>query len=227
MPGSSTDWVFLSGGTFNQTQEFTAPGARTGEDISSFDPFGGVGGENGGSSNYSSITPPGGASALQTGDVDASTSNALYNGYNDGGSEITIGLQPTGNSNFNYNDFNVYVMISNTTAHKDGDVLLANNSPDFSSTSGTSVAETVTDSNSSLASAQYIEFNVQGFGTYLTAGNYLVLGAQSTSGDAYLGGVSFESLPAPEPSVFAMMLGGLGLLAFGRRIAKFRAGSVL
>jgi hypothetical protein len=120
---------------------------------------------------------------------------------------FTLGDSPT----FNYSDFNVYVLYDNTT----GDP----NSIDTSITLAAGLTTidqgytlAVTDPALKPANAGRIAmFNVTG----LSAGDTFTLGAVGAYTDnitPYIGGVSFESLP--EPSTYAMMLGGLGLLGF-------------
>jgi hypothetical protein len=58
------------------------------------------------------------------------------------------------------------------------------------------------------SNVQVEEFNIRG----LVANETFTVGAISTGGAAYIGGLSFEAVP--EPSTYAMMLGGVALLVF-------------
>jgi hypothetical protein len=87
---------------------------------------------------------------------------------------------------------------------------------------------TVNDNNTSSSSAYYVEYNVQGYAADFTAGDFLALGAETIPSQtgtevAYVGGIAFAA--APEPSTYALMLGGLGLLMAGPRLRRLFAAS--
>jgi hypothetical protein len=170
----------------------------------------------GGNQYYSSIDLPGGSSPVLTGIV------YLHSTYdppnNDPANMATVTL---GNSaTFNYADFNLYVLYSNA------DVPVGEPPPGNEQTRdlGISIAlgddatnpaatgykfVSVSDTNTSTSQARYMEFNIQG----LASGDTFTLAAAPLNGaPAYLGGISFESLP--EPSTYAMMLGAVALLGF-------------
>ena len=118
----------------------------------------------------------------------------------------------TGNANFNYSDFNVYVLYDNTTGDPnsiDDQIALAAGTD---ATGALATAVTVTDPAVKVTDeGRYVEFNVQG----LQAGDEFTIAASALpSGNptAYFGAISLES--APEPSTYAMLLGGLALLGF-------------
>jgi len=118
----------------------------------------------------------------------------------------------SGNTNFNYSDFNVYVLYDNTTGDPnsiDDQIALAAGTD---ATGASATAVTVTDPAVKVTDeGRYVEFNVQG----LQAGDEFTIAASALSSDnptAYFGAISLES--APEPSTYAMMFGGLALLGF-------------
>jgi hypothetical protein len=57
--------------------------------------------------------------------------------------------------------------------------------------------------------------------TGASAGDYLVISAAASNAQVTLGGISFDSIPTtPEPSTYALMLGGLGALALVARLRR-------
>jgi hypothetical protein len=123
----------------------------------------------------------------------------------------------SGDASFNYSNFNVYVLYDNTSF---GPGVYDGNSIDdqialgagADATGASATAVTVSDPSVKIDNAgRYVEFNVQG----LAAGDEFTIAASdlnSGNNTAYIGAVSLES--APEPSTYAMMLGGLALLGF-------------
>jgi hypothetical protein len=165
------------------------------------------------------ITPPGGSSALTTGALEAQTPEGA------GFFQIAVGVTPTPTSDptFNYADFDVYVMYSNVDKFFKDSALLLETVSAYSTDPSNGFplnSVPVTDTNTNLSSAFYVEYNVQGF----TSSQVFVLGAETTSAlasaanTAYIGGVSFQSVvTVPEPSTYLMLVAGLALLAFTAR----------
>jgi hypothetical protein len=220
MPGSATDFIFFDstdypfgGPSHNQDVE----GTSVYSDLTSFTIQGGLGGKS--ISTDADITTPAGQSLL-TGFIDSTGTSAAF--------ALTPGLKTgstfTLNPSFNYNDFDVYLMISNTNdALNDLSVSIDGRKSGVVSIGANS--KTVSDNAVSGNDAEYVEFNVTGLGSALTAsggnadlvvsmdGNKYNSGANAES---YIGAVSFESIPEPPASVL-MLAGGLGLLALVRR----------
>jgi hypothetical protein len=218
MPGSATDFVFFN------ASDWTNPGPATNvspySDLTSFTVSGGIDSQNGNSDSYSSITTPAGGSPVLTGDLFGDTG---YTPSSDSvttpaGKTIAIGLTVGSNPHFNYNDFNVFVMFTNTGGtYTDDAIGLVGPGAQFDANN---VA--VTDVSLGQSSADYLEFNVQNLKS--SGGTYLVLSSYTTGATAYLGAVSFESIAEiPEPSTYALMLGGLAFLGFliRRKSARF------
>jgi hypothetical protein len=123
----------------------------------------------------------------------------------------------SGDANFNYSDFNVYVLYDNTSfgpGNYDGnsidDQIALASGADATGASATAV--TVSDPSVKVNNAgRYVEFNVQGLAA---GGEFTIAASDLNSGNntAYIAAVSLQS--APEPSVYAMMIGGLALLGF-------------
>jgi hypothetical protein len=223
MPGSPTDFIFFDGTNYpfgGPSDNQDVEGTSVYSDLTSFTIQGGL--EGGSSSNDANITTPAGQT-LQTGFIYSTGTGAAFAltpGLNTGS---TFALNPS----FNYNDFNVYLMISNTN----GDLNDLSVSIDGRENGAVSIganSQAVSDNSVSGNNAIYVEFNVTGLGNTLTAsgGNAdLVVSMDGNRVDdnvqgaeSYIGAVSFESVPAPEPSTWAMMfVGSLGLLVFVRR----------
>jgi hypothetical protein len=221
LPGSPSNYVIFNGTNYPTTGVTNVAGSAT--DLTSFSIIGGEVGNAGSTGTFSLIKPPGGSTAIQTG--------AILSPHT-----IAVGLEEGSSPTFNYNDFNVYVMFSN-----------APNLPEFDTSIGldgringselppTNVS--VTDNNSSLSLAYYLEFNVTGLGTAVAAQEALgspgptdlvlrVFGGTNDSHLGELGGVAFQSVvTVPEPSTYLMLVAGLALLAFTarRRNAALRA----
>ncbi len=210
MPGSPSDYIIFNGSNFNSNG--TSGGtAGSSFDLTSFSVAGGVG-QNG----YSafSITPPGGGTPVLSGAIDASTPYPNPNGDGQTAQQMNAGIGLGSNSNFNYNDFDVYLMYSNTGGSLTDSVVSLDAPGQAYGTNGVAVTD-------NTGSPEYVEFNVQNLAA--SGGTYLVFSgiSSSTGGSGYIGGVSFESLP--EPSTFAMLLGGVALLGFivRRKSARF------
>ena len=103
--------------------------------------------------------------------------------------------------NFNFADFNVYVLISSFSSNWTiSDMAVA----EGDASAVTPVA--VTDIYAGPTGGRVVEFNISG----ASAGDTFNIAATSAVGTDYIEGVSFQSVP--EPSTYAMMLGGMGLL---------------
>jgi archaellum component FlaF (FlaF/FlaG flagellin family) len=235
-PGLATDFIDFYGGNYdyagqtsindvyvnnNGTQVLTS-------DLTDFTINGGVVPGNAGNNPYSTITTPAGQTFL-TGDVETNPGLAFAI------TPLDSSFNPASPGGFNFDNFNVYLMISNTggtitdaTVSIDPRYYSFGTNPAFG-TNDVAVTDNIVLNRSG---AEYIEFNIRGLGTAdadalaanPSAPNFpdLVVSANFADGtgvgDAYIGGVSFESV-VPEPSTWALLLaGGLGLLvAFGRR----------
>jgi hypothetical protein len=227
MPGSATDFFFPNQSNYPGQPSFTSNqgGNTTYSHLTSFSIVGGVNGVNGGGS-YSSIVTPAGGPAILTGDIEATGNPAPSMAFEPGlaGSLSTDGSY---NSHFNYNDFNVYLMYSNTgsISHTDlsvtlSPILLTGPSAGTSANVLLDGIQAPLDINTNTATADYLEFNVQGLGTAMQSFNNLAfVVTNSNTGDlSYIGAISFQSVAeAPEPGTWALMLGGVGALVFVRR----------
>jgi hypothetical protein len=229
MPGSATDFIFFTGGNGGAPTDYPNGGpsdnngATSASQLSSFSFVGGLVGQ-GPLTGSDPITTPAGTLLTGTGGITG-----------DGGA--AFGVEPTQSSPVGstfsaaeYNDFNVYVLYSNTnqTNYVDSSIYLYsryNANPNDLTVPASSDA-TVTlggtgnpPADSVMTGPTYLEFNVQGLGTAIADGFApdLVMGATTSSSEAYVGAVSFES--APEPSTYAMLFGGLGMLIV---ISRFR-----
>ena len=232
MAGSDTDFIFPNGtnfpGTYYST-DTTAPTSLPYADLTSFYVFGGISSRNY-SSGFSSIVTPAGGSPTPTGNLIA-TGNVSF-GLIPGLTQNFFGAVNAGlNSSFNYDDFNVYLMYSNVGGTlTDTTVTVAPDSFNGSSLGSLGSAITVdlnggsgsldapTDDNTDPTTADYLEFNVKGLGTEIPLAQasdllaFINVSATGSTGNTYIGAVSFES--APEPSTYVMILGGLALLGF-------------
>jgi hypothetical protein len=221
MPGSSTDFIFFNGTTYPGYPAYDNNLNNNASDsqLYSFSVSGGVDGFNG-LSGYATIKTPAGTSLL-TGDVQAAPgiAFALEPGL---GTNSDLGTEDTHlNSSFNYNNFDVYLMVSNTNGTlTDQNVALDQRefngslNPAFGTTS-----VSITDNTTGTSSAQFVEFHVTGLGDAIAAGykpDLVVSANLADGGISYIGGVSFVSLP--EPSTYALCLVGLGgLILITRR----------
>ena len=197
MPGSTTDYDFLSPGNSAVLDDFSV---AAGAGMYPWGPHGGP--------DYSTIFSPTGASV--------NTGILFQEGTQTDMVEYTLGTSLT----FNYSDFNVYFMYGNTfdPGPRDGTITL--NLLNASSALITTDTVTATDpAGEPQNEAEFEQFTVTG----ATSGDILEFGATTYVLDghqSYVGGASFESLP--EPSTYAMMIGGLALLGFCvRRKADF------
>jgi hypothetical protein len=225
MPGSASDYIVFNGSDYTNTTDHNNPPTSVSEpeanynELTSFFVAGGLQA----SSDGTAITSPSGASLTNVGALAASsnfsafalrpgteTANLNQNGGNGDNTVPPTGLNP----NFNYNDFNVYIFFSDVggavTDDSIGLDVRTNNSLTFSPAD----VITVVDNNTTSGDIKYVEFNVQGLGTSLADGNNtdLVVSEGSPGNISYVNGISFESVP--EPSTYAMLLGGFALLGF-------------
>jgi len=226
MPGSSTDFYMFGNSVATSDSNLTDFGVN----IQPGTNAGNLGNNQsyGGNQYYSSIDLPGGSSPVLTGIV------YLHSTYdppnNDPANMVTVTLGNSGT--FNYADFNLYVLYSNADVPTDEPGPGNEQTRDL----GISVAEgddatssadtgykfvSVSDTNTSTSDARYVEFNIEG----LAAGDTFTIAAAPLNGaPAYIGGISFESVP--EPSVYAMISCGLallGLAGWNRRRLSLRA----
>jgi len=209
MPGSALDYTFFGNSEefsslahYDGTNPDTQPTVLTDFTVS---PGSNAFGQYTGDSGYSIINGPAGSSesSIATGD--------LFAGGSAGGDRpdlvnFTLG---TPGSTFNFSDFDVYVMFGNGP----GDVNDHITDIDFSVLSSSlSVLASVTpvsviDENTSTGVAYFEKFEITG----ASAGDIIEIGDAATSPhSSYLGGVSFDE--APEPSTWALLLGGGALL---------------
>jgi hypothetical protein len=222
MPGSPTDFSFVgqssplhaydysTGQTYQGTTDLTDFTASVGSSITSGAGTRGMFSDEGTyGSYYSTISAPVGytgtssaPATLQTGVLFAPGSSA---------SDLA-NFKEVSSSSFNYSDFYVYVMYGNYAGGSDDGLVVSLNSTPTPVT--TSV--TVSDDNSNLSVADFALFHVTG----MTSGETLEIGATATGGNnALVGGVSFiQSIP--EPSTWAMLLGGVGLVLVIQRFRK-------
>jgi hypothetical protein len=151
-------------------------------------------------SQYGSITTPGSADGTQKTGIVYSRSSSAPN---------LVDFLLGGGSTFNYSNFNVFVMISNAPGSGLDDSSVSASLYDMTgAVSLGSLTLAVADGTTTVGTATFEEFTITGG----AAGDVLELGANSANGNAaYLSGVSFQSVAAPEPSIWAML--GLGLVA--------------
>ena len=221
MPGSATDFIFFNGSNYPGYPAFdnNIDNNTTSSQLYSFSVSGGVDGSNG-NLNYATITTPGGTS-LQTGDVQAmpGIAFALEPGL---GTNSDLHTEDTNlNPNFNYNNFDVYLMVSNTGGTWT-DLNVALDQREFSGPVNPAFGTTsvpITDNTTGSSDAEFVEFHVTGLGDAIAAGykpDLVVSANLSSGGVSYIGGVSFVSIP--EPSTFALGFMGLaGLIFIARR----------
>ena len=205
LPGATNDFIF-----FNQSN-YPVGGPSTDNvlpdsHLSSFYFAGGVNGANASNTSATINSPLG--TPIQTGELQSHDS------------QLAFAIVPTGNANFNYNDFNVYYAVSTTGgSSNDLDVGLDSVTHDTSAGAGYGSHPghfaPVVDNSTGSNTAQFVEFNVQGFGSDIqgqTGTELLVGSAIASSGPNYISAISFEAVAVPEPSTYAMMLGGMALL---------------
>jgi hypothetical protein len=219
MPGSPTDFIYFN----NINYPPGGPSQNNGtvySQLSSFSFAGGVSGDFGNSGTFSSIVTPAGGAPLLTGEIDA---------YGNVAFAVEPG-NPTGNlaaslnTGFNLNDFNVYMMYSNTGGpfqvypgpFHDSTISLAPRSsvqtggpygggtPTTVSLDGT---QAPVDNNTNQSTAYYLEFNVTGLATAIGNGVSpdLVASATGFDGITYIGALSFQSVGS---SVLSFALDG-------------------
>lgn len=222
MPGSPSDFIFFNSSDYNSIGN-SGPhnninNGTASSQLSSFSVSGGVAGVDG-TAGYATITTPAGDSLL-TGDLQASPgiAFALEPGL---GTNSDLGTEDTNlNANFNYNDFYVYLMVSNTGG-ANTDLNVALDQREFSGPVNPAFGTTsvpIVDNTTGTSAAQFVEFHVTGMGDAISAGYKpdLVASANLASGGAaYIGGVSFIS--APEPSTLALGVMSIGALIFFAR----------
>jgi len=234
MLGSPTDYIFFNNSTYSGTANQDNNGVDGYSALSSFDISGNVQGSPV-VPTWASIKTPAGGTPLQTGILESNggLAFAVEPGNGTGGNPLDTNTNP----NFNYNDFNVFLMISNTNGFATDttvsiDPLYANptpvGEPPLSNVPFGTNDVTVNDANlDSTKEAQFLDFNVTGLGTAIADGYdpLLIVSANydtngNGSGFSYISGVSF----VPEPSTYAMLLAGLGLLGFmmHRKRARFQ-----
>jgi hypothetical protein len=227
-PGYATEFIDFYSGNYafgGPSVNHNALGNGTiTSDLNSFTIQGGVGGTNSGGNNFSVITTPASQSFL-TGGILAGPgiAFALSPGvYVDG----SLVLNPS----FDYNDFYVYLMISNTNGTYDDSQVSIDprntfQNPAFGTGDITpSPADNQNEvAGSSPSTAEYLTFHIIGLGATIAAdpGADLVVSANLPAPDGKDGYIGGLSISVPEPSTYALMLGGLALLGFcvRRRLA--------
>jgi hypothetical protein len=230
MPGSATDFIFFNGSTYNSGGGGSSRDNGGADNYSKLDSFSFAGSvqpdySNG---NYSVITTPAGDS-VTTGDLKADN-------------PLAFAVEPTQSNPvstlstpFDYNDFDMYIMYSNTdSAFQDATISVNPRSSNQNSggpyggplvTVNLDGTQAPTDTNTSSSTAYYLEFHITGLQTAIDDGYSPDLVVSATEGagygTGYVGGVSFVS--APESSTWAMLLGGVAFLGFivRRKSARF------
>jgi hypothetical protein len=212
MPGSPSDYIIFDGSNYNV-------GTEPSDAYTNLPDFEIVGGEaqSAGDSGFSSIKPPGSLTALPTGGILSPNTIAV-------GLELgTINANGLSSTGFNYNDFFIYVMVDNAP----GDSFYEDTTVDLDArldgVEMTLIPASITSYNSSLTSADYVEYRVEGLGTAVAAdraaagdGDMVLRVFKANGQGAILGGISFESIP--EPSTWAMMfIGAAALFVIARR----------
>ena len=229
MPGSPTDFIFFNGGNYGGNASRNNGGSDNASELDSFSFAGGVQSDNS-NGQYSAITTPA-EEVIATGDLKADNNLAFAVEPTQADPVSTLGTP------FNYNDFNMYVMYSNTDLNFQDTTISVN--PRSSNQTGGPFGggplvtvnldgtQAPTDTNTDPSLAYFLEFNITGLQTAINDGYNpdLVVSALPGAGrgTSYVGGVSFESVAVPEPSTFAMLLGGVTLLGFvlRRKSARF------
>jgi hypothetical protein len=220
MPGSALDFSFFGNPTsFPDDNYYFAGTGKGGSQPGVLTDFSQSEGtfeyiDGGQSSNFSTINSPLGTATL-TGDLFGPDDvNSDSHHFVTDAVTYTLISVPT----FNYSDFYVYVMYNNDPA--EGGMIDSQITLTLASSGGTAITEHAQDvtagpSTESLTTSDFAVFHVTG----ATSGDLLEVGYVG-SGGVYgeLGGVSFDQ--TPEPSTWAMLLGGLGVMAF---VGRFRA----
>jgi hypothetical protein len=218
--GSPSEYIIFNGSNYNV---IGSDAAGSYKNLPDFEIVGGEA-QVPGDAGYSTINTPGNVSSLHTGGIFSTNTIAV------GLELLDLTALGTSTSGFNYNDFNVYVMIDNAP----GDLAIQDDGVGLDARLDnvelTPVHIITTNSNASLTSADFVEFNVTGLGTAVAAARVtnpsaasdLVLRIFKPNGDdAVMGGLSFESVP--EPSTWAMLFAGAAALFFVARRAKSSA----
>jgi hypothetical protein len=180
MPGSPTDFDL-----------FTAPTDPNATDLTNFTV--GLAGPDGG--------PLAGSGTITAPNNDAVNTAVYYQGNAGPTNLIKFTLNNTPD-NFNFADFNVYVLIGNFGWTIDSMALAEGT--DATGMSATSTP--VTDTYEGTSAGQVVEFNITG----ASAGDVFTIATTSSINTEYIQGVSFESVP--EPSTYALMLGSVVFL---------------
>ena len=225
-PGSSTNFIDFWTGNYQDNASINNVSLNNTTLTSSLSDFsfsGGVNSANTQGTGFSVITTAAGQT-FTTGVL-----QAFSNGPTQGTKSIAFAVEPVGNAAL-LNNFDMFLMYSNTNGNADDlSVSVAprssvQNGGDYGA--GAPTTELVTDNlNLNLTgaptTANYLEFHVTGLGTAIADGYSpdLVVSAISDLNYAYIGGVSFAAplVDTPEPSTWAMMLGGLATLGFAIR----------
>jgi len=184
------------------------------------------GAQNDGATNYNpaygTINTPA-APGLPNGIVGPQKTGILYSTALSAPDLVRFTLGPS-TSNFDFGDFDVYVMISNapTSGLNDEDLLARIYDPTGAVALTPSITFSLADATTTTGTATFAEFHITG----AVSGDILQLGA--TSGNlnsaSYISGVSFKSNAVSEPSTKAMLLGGLVLIGLVfRRVRKLAA----
>jgi hypothetical protein len=194
-PGSSVDFTLFGNPTTYPTVNTNGGGPGTQPtNLTDFSVAGADTKMYQGNGNFANVIAPDGSTA--------------YTGifFNDSGNTPDLATVTLGNTSFDYGNFNLYVMFGNSDGVQDATLSLT--------IGATTYSADVTDRGSAkgASNVQVEEFNIKG----LAANDTFTVGATSTGGADSIGGLSFESVP--EPSTYAMMLGGLSMLGlFVRR----------
>jgi len=221
LPGSPSEYVIFNGSEYNK---IGGDAAGSYKNLPDFEIVGGEY-ERSGDAGFSTISTPGGASSLLTGSISSTNTIAV-------GIELLGSISPGGlaSDGFNFNDFNIYVMVDNAPGDSSYDDTSLALDARLDNTELTPTDFTITSQNTSLSSADYVEYNVTGLGTAVAAeealhpstNNDLVLRVFKPDGKfSEFGALGFES--APEPSTWAMLFTGVVALFFVARRAKSSA----
>jgi hypothetical protein len=221
IPGSPSDYVIFGYGNYNK---IGGDSAGSSKNLPDFDIVGGEA-EHSGDAGFSTINTPGSVGSIATGGITSPNTIAV-------GLEL-LNVNSSGHSSttgFNFNDFNVYVMIDNAP----GDSIFQNTGVGLDARLNnvelSPVNVATSNNNTSLGSADFVEYNVTGLGSAVAAAELanpgenddLVLRIFKPGGQsAILGGISFQSVEVPEPSTYALLLAGF----FGLAIAVRRKAS--
>jgi hypothetical protein len=192
MPGSPIDYSFL--GKDGQFGPFGYGGGSPDTGVQTdFTMANDVGESYGGDGRYSVINNP----------LGVSTQTGILFGRAGGTNQNILQLTLGGTATFDAHLY-LYVMFGN--GFGDGQVRdTALTVTDV--TQSKTLQFNISDTNSNLGEASFARFLLSG----AAPGDIIQIGATSPAGINYIGGVSLESVP--EPSTYAMMLGGFAFLA--------------